>query len=84
MLEKGLSLSACAGFVYVILSIFYRLGWHGWRVPDSDVIVTLVTSFLAGCLSGFFAWDRLIEQYKENSEAAQASRLEHAAAPPVR
>jgi hypothetical protein len=81
MLKRGIILAACMALVYAAIYLLHRVGWLNSSIPDTErIIVSIVALFLAGCLTNFFAWDRLIEQHKQNAEEkdkASESRMQN-------
>jgi hypothetical protein len=66
MLERGVGMAAYMALIYAAIYALHRVGWLKSGLPDTErILVTIAAWFLAGCLTNFFAWDRLIEEYRQ-------------------
>jgi hypothetical protein len=59
-------MAAYMALIYAAIYVRHRVGWLKWGLPDRErILVTIVGWFFAGCLTNFFAWDRLNEEYQQ-------------------
>jgi len=69
MLVKGFQRSALAAGVFLFMRLLHFFGVFNWKpVELSETVAIIIGFFVAGCLSSFSYWDRLVEAHKKAEE----------------
>lgn len=63
-------------FFFLFLRLLHIAGLVHWKLDDiGDVIATIIGLGLAGLMSGFDSWDRLLESHEKYSTPEVANEI---------